>query len=142
MKKKVIGVLISLFFLQTGCFAQTQENLLESKEETQDQFLWDFGEVNQGDIVKHIFVLKNDSEKTLNIDKVNTSCGCTASKLEKDILSPGESTEIEVKFDSKGYIGPVTQHVYVNTDSPKNPVIQLTIKAKVVKPVENPEIQN
>jgi len=98
-----------------------------------DHFFWDFGQVEQGKILQHTFILKNESGKVLNIKGTNTSCGCTVSKLSKKILSPGESTTIDVRFNSKGYFGPVQQFIYVNTDSLDNPVLKYTIKAEVVK---------
>lgn len=123
-----------LFLLQAGCFAQTQEYLSENtKEEISDPNTWDFGQVKEGEVYKHTFIFQNESAKPLNIKSINTSCGCTASEAKKKNLLPGESTEIEVKFNSKGYSGPIQQFVYVNTDDVDNPVIKLIIKADVVK---------
>jgi len=98
-----------------------------------DLFLWDFGKVRHGKDAKHVFALKNTSQKELKIKDVNTSCGCTVPKLKKKELRAGESTPLEVKFKSKGYSGPVTQYIYVNTDSVELPVIRFTIKAEVIK---------
>ena len=98
-----------------------------------DPYAWDFGRVKEKEVVKHTFVLKNQSGKTLTINDVNTSCGCTASKVEKRILLLGENTKIEVRFDSKGYVGKVQQYVYVHTDSLDEPIIRFIIKAEVVK---------
>lgn len=94
---------------------------------------WDFGSVKEAEVVKHDFTLKNDSERILNITGVDTSCGCTVSDTQDTNLASGEETLIEVSFDSKGYSGPVSQYVYVNTDSLEEPVIRFTIKANVVK---------
>jgi hypothetical protein len=104
-----------------------------AEAKTVDPFTLDFGRIKQGEVVKHGFTLKNDSATVLNIKSVNTSCGCTISKSQKNKLEPGESTVIEVSFNSKGYSGPVTQYVYVNTDSADNPLVRFTIKAEVVK---------
>jgi len=46
---------------------------------------------------------------------------------------PGESTPVEIKFNSKGYSGDIQQFTYVNTDDIDNPVIRFIIKAHVVK---------
>ncbi len=98
-----------------------------------DAYTWDFGRARQGEILKHDFLLKNDSDKVLNIKSIDTSCGCTVSKTKKSALLPQEATLIEVNFDSKGYLGPVQQVVYVNTDSLDMPVIRYIIKAEVIK---------
>ena len=98
-----------------------------------DPYTWDFGQVKQGEVVSHNFILKNDSAKTLKITGVNTSCGCIVSEVREKVLPPQESTKIEAKFNSKGYSGAVQQFVYVNTDDIDKPVIKFIIKVKVVK---------
>ena len=124
--------LILVFFPGTGCFARAVKNDAPEKQ-VQDPFTWDFGKVEQGKVVTHEFILKNESKKILKITSLNTSCGCTASKIKKFSLAPGESTVLEVKFNSKGYAGAVQQYIYVNTDDPDNPVVRFIIKADVLK---------
>jgi hypothetical protein len=127
-----------ILFISIGCSAgkqpQGQDNLrVEVKEEALDSYAWDFGQVKEGQVLKHVFTFKNESTKTLKIKDINTSCGCTVSQAKKMVLLPQETTTIEVKFDSKGYSGPVKQYVYVHTDDLDNPVIRFIIKAQVVK---------
>jgi hypothetical protein len=119
MAKACFLLIISLAFLSI-CSAE-------------DSYIWDFGQVKQGEIASHDFTLKNDSGKTLNVTNVSTSCGCTASAIEKKVLAPGESAKISVKFNSKGYNGPVQQFVYASTDKSLDPIIKFTIKADVIK---------
>ncbi|MDD5115699.1 MAG: DUF1573 domain-containing protein [Candidatus Omnitrophica bacterium] len=93
---------------------------------------WDFGKVAvSGGIVKHVFSLKNDSAQILNITGTYASCGCTTSDMDKNSIKPGESASLEVRFDPKGYSGPITQYVYVNTNSKKTPLYKFTVKADV-----------
>ena len=95
--------------------------------------IWDFGLVNKGAVLEHNFVFKNETGKVLNIKDTRTSCGCTGSKVEKKVLRPGETTAVEVQFNSKGYSGEIKQYVYLETDNLDNPVIKFIIKATVVK---------
>ena len=118
---RVTGLAVLVFFLYTGCFGK----------ETVDPYTWDFGRVSEGEIVKHAFSLKNESDKTLTIKDLHTSCGCTASEIKKRVLGPGESAEIGVSFNSKGYKGEVKQFIYVNTDDIDNPVIRFIIKGVI-----------
>lgn len=139
MKKMylVLGMALSLSI--TGCFAQTNLSTIpELPNLPQRQDIWDFGQMKEGLILKHDFLIKNESQKALNITGTNTSCGCTVSKVEKNTLSPGEATLIEVKFNSLGYSGPVEQYVYVNTDDAGNPVLKFTVKAQVIKSSQGP----
>ncbi|MFH0790249.1 MAG: DUF1573 domain-containing protein [Candidatus Omnitrophota bacterium] len=96
--------------------------------------VWDFGKAKAGVILEHVFLLKNESaEKTLNINDLTTSCGCTVSEAAKKTLLPGETAEIEVKFNTKGYVGQTKQFIIVTTDNLDNSVIQFIIKADVEK---------
>jgi hypothetical protein len=133
MNRKVFLALLSLglIFPQAGCYAMEQKKQVE--EPAESAYIYDFGKVKEGQILKHDFVLKNESKKILKIRQVSTSCGCTASQAQKKELLPGESTKIEVKFHTKGYSGPTKQYVYVHTDNFDNPVIQFTITADVIK---------
>lgn len=96
--------------------------------------VWDFGKVKAGVILEHAFLLKNESaEKTLNINDLTTSCGCTVSEAAKKTLLPGETADIEVKFNTKGYVGQTKQFILVTTDNLDNSIIQFIIKADVEK---------
>ncbi len=129
---KIILVLLFLAFPLQGCYAQNQEKII-TQVENADPYSWDFGQVKEGEVLRHTFVLKNESEKTLTIKDVNTSCGCTVFKVEKKVILPGESTDLEVQFNSKGYSGLAQQYVYVHTDSLDNPIIRFIIKAEVIR---------
>ncbi len=124
MRKIIILFLLSfLVFLQ---FNYADSNIPDPNE-------WDFGKVNQGEILKHGFTFKNETKDVLNITSVNTSCGCTASQADKKSLKPGETTTINVSFNSKGYLGQVKQFVYVNTDNAALQIVKFTIKAEAIK---------
>lgn len=117
-------LLLFIFFSFLGCSVQ-------DKEAVADPYIWDFGRVKEGEAVKHSFTLKNETAKTMKIKDLTTSCGCTVSKAKNKTLKAGESTQIEVVFDSKGYKGEIKQFVFVSTDSLDNPAIQFIIKANV-----------
>ncbi len=103
------------------------------------QLAHDFGDVNEGDIVKHSYVISNNGGDLLKILDVRASCGCTAAKPEKSELKPGESTNLLVTFNSKGRKGPQNKTVTVVTNDPDMPNVLLTFKCSVVvtKKVEN-----
>jgi len=128
-------LLLALVF--SGCYSARQNGLIEkpgsSMTEQQDLYLKDFGQVKAGDVARYSFVIKNKSSKVLNIRNVATSCGCAVSEVKNKILKPGESTFVDVKFNSYGYSGAVQQFVYVSTDSLDEPLIRFIIKANVTK---------
>lgn len=63
---------------------------------------YDFGTVNEGEIVNHTFVFRNTGKSPLVIDKATASCGCTVPQWPKDPIGVGETGEIKVRFDTKG----------------------------------------
>jgi len=125
-----IVLLLFLVFFLTGCHLP-QNNLID-RPKAEDPYSWDFGQARQGVVLRYNFVLKNESKNILNIKEINTSCGCAVSQVKKKTLLPGESTLIEVKFDTKGYSGVVQQYIYVHTDNLENPILKFTIKAEVL----------
>ncbi|MBI4982357.1 MAG: DUF1573 domain-containing protein [Candidatus Omnitrophica bacterium] len=131
----IFSSILILSSFSVGCLAQTSQNQGKSQDRhsSEDAFLWDFGKMKEGETAKHEFILKNETGKILNIKEVNTSCGCTVSSVQKKQLAPGESTVIDVSFNSKGYSGLITQYIYVNTDNINEPVIRFMIKAEVIK---------
>ena len=74
---RILLILVMIFSL-ASCYANNSgERQGESVNAGKmiDPFTLDFGKVKQGEILKHSFILKNDSSKTLNIKDANTSCG-------------------------------------------------------------------
>lgn len=95
---------------------------------------YDFGEVPRGDHVKYDFVVSNVGGDLLKISDVTASCGCTAAKPQKDDLAPGESTNINVDFNSTGRSGRQTKYITVKTNDPDNPEIRFKLTGVVVDP--------
>jgi uncharacterized cupredoxin-like copper-binding protein len=92
----------------------------------------DFGDIVQGEVVSHVFVLSNSGGDLLTIDKVRPSCGCTAAMPEQNELGPGESTNLTVSFNSKGRMGKQKKIVRIETNDPESPQQIITIKGNVV----------
>src|SRR5688572_32286413 len=56
----------------------------------------DFGDqIIQGSIeLEHVFVLQNDSGRSLKIQKVATTCGCTGAKASQSVVPAGDIFEV------------------------------------------------
>lgn len=63
---------------------------------------YNFGTIQEGEIVKHTFKFKNTGKNPLIISEARTTCGCTVSEYPEDPVQPGDEGEIKVRFDSKG----------------------------------------
>jgi len=96
---------------------------------------FDFGEIKEGDVVKHIFKFKNSGSTPLIIKNASASCGCTVPTWTKDPIAPGQGGELEVQFNSAGKSGIQTKTVTVVANT--NPAeILLEIKGSVNSPLE------
>jgi hypothetical protein len=67
-----------------------------------DKREYDFGTVNEGDIVETVFKVTNSGETNLVITNATGSCGCTVPVWPKAPIKPGETGEIGVKFNTSG----------------------------------------
>ncbi len=66
----------------------------------------------------------NLGNSLVTIREVRTSCGCTTTALVKRDYAPGESGEIEAKFQFAGRIGHQEKWIYVTTDlAPDDPTL-------------------
>lgn len=98
----------------------------------------DFGDINEGDKVKHIFKFTNTGAEPLIINSAKGSCGCTVPEWPKEPIPPGQAGEILVEFNSKGKKNKQTKTVTINANTDPNPT-RLTIKANVA-PLEAPAV--
>ncbi|MEM6525393.1 MAG: DUF1573 domain-containing protein [Bacteroidota bacterium] len=76
------------------------EGPLPAFEFEEEEF--DFGTINEGDIVEHVFKFKNVGDAPLIIQSARGSCGCTVPNPPKEPIGVGETGEMLVKFNSKG----------------------------------------
>jgi len=90
-----------------------------------------FGRVVQGKIVETSFPVRNAGDEDLVLLEATTPCGCTAVLPEKTVLAPGESSKIDVTYDSAARAGEVTRIITVRSNDPKQPVVELKVVAEV-----------
>ena len=102
---------------------------------------WDFGTIDEGDVVTHNFVFTNTGSEPLILDRCKGSCGCTVPKCPKEPIAPGATGMIEVKFSSKGKKNKQTKTVTINANTIPEQT-RITIGAQVTPdpnaPVKTP----
>ena len=67
-----------------------------------DKKEYDFGTVNEGEIVETVFKVTNSGTTDLVITNATGSCGCTVPIWPKAPIKPGETGDIAVKFNTSG----------------------------------------
>lgn len=78
---------------------------------------FNFGKVNDGAKVEHVYKFKNEGEAPLLIQYASASCGCTVPTYPKEPIAPGGTGEIKVVFNSSGRVGKATKSVSVNANT-------------------------
>jgi len=128
MKRGILLLLVGLFAL--GVNAQDQTAKIEFKEETID-----YGEIEKGSDGVRVFEFTNNGDVPLVISNVKSSCGCTIPKKPDAPILPGDTGEIQVKYDTNR-VGPIRKAITVtsNADTPTKILkIKGTVKSEGAK---------
>lgn len=95
-----------------------------------DMEVWEFGEINEGDVIDTIFTFTNVGKEPLIISNAKAGCGCTVPQWPKEPIAPGETGKIAVKFNSKGKPGPQNKPVTLTMNTTPN-TMKLRLVGKV-----------
>ena len=95
-----------------------------------DKKVYDFGTVNEGDIVETVFVLTNTGKTDLVITNAQGSCGCTVPVWPKAPIKPGKTGDIKVKFNTSGKPNRQQKTVTLTTNTESGREV-LTLKGSV-----------
>ncbi|MDC0230841.1 DUF1573 domain-containing protein [Aureispira] len=82
--------------------------------------VFDFGNIIEGEIVEHIFKFKNTGKNPLIINHAKGSCGCTIPEWPHEPIVPGATSQIKVKFNSKGKQGEQNKTVTISANTIPN----------------------
>jgi len=124
MKNIITTFCLFLAFSYNG-FSQTVGPKIEFQSSVVD-----YGEIVKGSDGIRIFTFINSGDMPLEITKVYSSCGCTIPKKPEAPIAPGESGEIQVKYDTNR-VGPIRKTITVNSNASETPIVSLKIKGTV-----------
>jgi len=97
-----------------------------------DEAILDFGEVREGDLVTHTFILSNAGDETLTITKINPWCGCTTiPSVSKTELAPGETAKLEAVLDTVGLGTTINKSIAVYSNDPETPELILSMQGSM-----------
>ena len=133
MKKSYLLFLTLFVFITLDSFAQNTPNSEPSEKFAVIEFeetTFDFGTIKQGEKVSHVYVFTNTGEIPLVITNARGSCGCTVPFFPQDPILPGESSEIEVEFNSKGKKNKQSKKVTITANTELSQTF-LTIRGNV-----------
>ena len=119
--------------LVLACLLAATAAAAQSVTVTPNQY--DFGTMKQQEIRTTQVVISNDGGGLLIIEDVDADCGCTVPKLLTNELRPGESTTLDIEFNSKKMSGNVFKTIRVSTNDPSNPILDVIITANITTPL-------
>jgi len=126
MMKKLV---ILLFVGMIGFAVSAQDKVAKIKFKTETI---DYGTIEKGADGVRVFEFTNTGDAPLVITKVKSTCGCTVPKKPEAPIMPGETGEIEVKYDTKR-LGVIMKTILV-TSNAETSSVALKIKGKVIDP--------
>lgn len=95
------------------------------------QTVFDFGMVVQGAKVKHDFIVRNQGQADLAIQRVVAACGCTATTASQGTVPPGGEATVTVEFDTAGFSGDKVKTIRLYTNDFDNPSMLLSMKGSI-----------
>jgi hypothetical protein len=93
----------------------------------------ELGNVVAGDKVQVKWLLRNEGDAALQIERTVATCGCTVVYLtdEEKVLAPGGQLELKADFNSAGRKGEQVKTVVVHSNDPAEPQLELQFRARV-----------
>ncbi|MCK5832463.1 DUF1573 domain-containing protein [bacterium] len=92
---------------------------------------FDFGFSPEGFFLVHPFIIRNEGEADLIIERVRTTCGCTSAPLKKTELVPDEETEVSVIFNSTRYKSRTSKGTIISSNDLLNRSVRVTFAANM-----------
>ncbi|GHA49214.1 hypothetical protein GCM10007103_32630 [Salinimicrobium marinum] len=120
------NLITTAIFIFVGFAVQAQDT---AKMEFKSEVI-DYGEIARGSDGVRTFEFTNTGNTPLVITNVSSSCGCTVPKKPEEPVQPGETGEIQVKYDTKR-VGPIRKTITVYSNA-EEPAKSLKIKGKVL----------
>lgn len=121
-------ILSILAFVAFGAFyANAQGPVMTFKETTID-----YGTIDKGGDPLKNFAFTNTGNEPLIIKAAKGSCGCTVPTYPQEPIMPGETANIQVRYDTQR-VGMFTKTVTLTTNE-TDPTHTLTIKGEVKTP--------
>jgi hypothetical protein len=122
MKRNLLVMLVVMF---TAMFANAQTAEAKKTSLTFEKTTLDYGTIKQNSEPLRVFKFKNNSNKPVIITSATGSCGCTVPDYPKQPIAPGESSKIDVRYDTNR-IGQFTKTVTITTNDGESQTLTIT----------------
>ena len=123
-------IIIAISFLFFNATIELEKNDIKTAILNFETEVIDYGTVLQNSNGVRQFTFTNTGSAPLLITKIRTSCGCTVPSYSKAPILPGETGELEIKYDTSR-LGAFTKTVTVISNAKSGNRI-LKIKGKII----------
>lgn len=111
----------------------------QPRVEVEGALIHEFGELSTQKTSTRKWKVKNTGEGDLEIWLLGSTCTCTIPKLKgegtREIIKPGESTEIELEWKTKDAVGEFSKGATIGTNDPNRPEFMLKVHGMVHSPI-------
>lgn len=91
----------------------------------------EMGEMYSGTIRTKKVTISNKGKSNLKLYRIDSDCTCALVEPSKRIVKPGESMQVEVKYDSIHKKGVQVKRINLYTNDPINPLVTIFVHAAV-----------
>ena len=120
--KTIFSLFVALFVFVAVGYAQ--KGVMKFAKETHD-----FGKIEQGKPVTHVFEFKNMGSDPIVINDAQASCGCTKPNWTREPILPGKSGTVSATFNAAA-VGPFNKTVTVTSNAEAGQAV-LILKGEV-----------
>ena len=129
-------IICDLLLFSSSCTNPPKQEKRDSKENTSlekktpgkivfDKEIHNFGTLKDGEIVSYSFTFRNTGGSPFKISKVEKTCGCIDFKYNSNAIEPGETSIIEVIFNTSGEWGNQIKGATVETSEGERKELQI-----------------
>lgn len=92
-----------------------------------DKQNYDFGQLDEGQLVQNDFVFTNTGKTDLIIRKFKASCGCTTVEPADKVIKPGQSSSFKAVVRTEGFSGRISKSITLISNDPMSPSVTVRI---------------
>lgn len=141
--RKIIASCLIIGLAAGSVIGQAQAEAAKTQEEKTvvgpvmelETMVVDYGEIQQGDDPLRVVSFINAGTEPLVISNARGSCGCTVPTYPREPIAPGESADIEIRYDTKR-LGKINKTVRLTTNDATGQYVLKVVGNISAKPVE------
>ena len=120
--KHLLGIFAILFMASFQIQAQATVTEPQANPDSKAKLTWesdvcDYGTIDQGAEPLRVVKFTNTGTEPLIISGAKGSCGCTVPNWPKEPIMPGETSQIEIRYDTNR-VGSINKTVTVTSNDP------------------------